>query len=783
MSARSPSFSEGEISGANGDGEKVTRNASRRTNTNVDSSARPMSSSRASYNVRQVLMGNKSAHFDGSRSANERDRSRSPYRRKRSPPRGTSRSRSRSPYRADRDTVRDKRPHQDDHYGRNASDTRRHKPMNFQPARWNGSHNPDRHNSHGRHDRDRSRSPYRASVHTDRRPSLSDRSHANGSFDARKMTNGTAVSSASATGQGKHGSVANVANPGSMQGSEVTEEPTPPEPQLSEAEIIEQRRKARQAIRKKHAAAGGNESLLRTTLESNLPSTSSSPQIEPSPHGSETHSPPSTAQSPTPLMQSSTPGSPASPASPADLIPADDADLANPVHVNATNEEQGQSAADYDPNQDMNEDRPDHKRTDIQPSTEPFDPPEKSTDDFDMFADDDIDMFAVDDSALASGPSKQGKQLDESMLDNWDYPDGHYRIINGELLGGRYAVEQQVGKGTFATVVRARDADTGTTVAIKIACKNDTMLKAGQKEMQFLELLNEKDKEDKKHIIRLLGQFTHKGHLCLVFEGLSMDLREAIKKFGRDVGITMQAVKLYAYQMFQALVHMKSAEVLHADLKPDNILVSENKKYIKVCDFGTATLHRDAELTPYLVSRFYRAPEVILGMDFDYAIDMWAIGCTLYELFTGRILFNGADNNGMLRSIQECRGKIPIRLIKRAQLAHKYFDDTFTFHALERDKFTGHIVPRPVQFSQGAHGKDLKSKLSANLKLLPLSEVKEHNAFVDLLDKCLQLDPEKRIKPKDALHHPFFAAPQMKGNGKVPVTSSAALAPISVQHN
>ena len=84
---------------------------------------------------------------------------------------------------------------------------------------------------------------------------------------------------------------------------------------------------------------------------------------------------------------------------------------------------------------------------------------------------------------------------------------------------------------------------------------------------------------------------------------------------------------------------------------------------LKVCDLGTASFASDAEITPYLVSRFYRAPEVILGMTFDYAIDMWSIGCTLYELYTGRILFAGSDNNQMLRAIQECRGKFPVSAI------------------------------------------------------------------------------------------------------------------------
>ena len=705
-------------------------------------------------------MHDMNAHF--TEYGKDRDRSRSPFRR--------DRSGSRSPYRADRDSGREKRRRQDDHYGNGSSDSRRHKA--YAESSWtrlddrrSGRPRADTRDSLG--SRDRSRSPYRAVPNDTTRPvSKASAQAAAGSEATRTQTQTSTEATGPSNLSAKARSVlARVTRTDSgtntMVYSEHAEEPVEPVRQLSEAELIEERRKKREAIRKKHAAAASpGDSLLRATLESNLPSTATTPGNESSGTGPVPQSPPSSINSPRTPMDVSFPGSPVSPASPTVIA---DVDLANPIELDAS-DDNGQSAADYDPNQDMNEDRPDHKRqeqpenaTNEQADKQSSGAPKEPADDFDMFADDDDDMFAATDAPAMTNAPKQAKALDESLLDNWDYPDGHYRIINGELLDQRYAVEQQIGKGTFATVVRATDSQTGKKVAIKIACRNDTMFKAGQKEMQFLNRLNEADPEDKKCIIRLLADFMHKGHLCLVFEGLEMDLRETLKKFGRDIGINPEAIQIYARQMFLALLHMKNMEVLHADLKPDNILVSSDNKLVKICDFGTATLQQDAELTPYLVSRFYRAPEVIMGMEFDYAIDMWSIGCTLYELYTGRILFNGSDNNNMLRVIQECRGKLPNRLIKKSQLAGNYFDEQFIFHGLERDKMTGNVVPKPMHFSQGVTGKDLKSRLSANTKKMDTNQLKLHSAFVDLLDKCLQLDPEKRIKPKDALRHPFVS--------------------------
>jgi serine/threonine-protein kinase PRP4 len=91
--------------------------------------------------------------------------------------------------------------------------------------------------------------------------------------------------------------------------------------------------------------------------------------------------------------------------------------------------------------------------------------------------------------------------------------------------------------------------------------------------MAILKKIMEADPDGRKHIIRLEGCFEHKGHLCLVFENLSLNLRDVLKRFGRDVGINLKAVRAYAQQIFVALSLLRKCNLLHADLKPDNILV------------------------------------------------------------------------------------------------------------------------------------------------------------------------------------------------------------------
>ncbi|EAU80755.2 CMGC/DYRK/PRP4 protein kinase [Coprinopsis cinerea okayama7 len=350
-------------------------------------------------------------------------------------------------------------------------------------------------------------------------------------------------------------------------------------------------------------------------------------------------------------------------------------------------------------------------------------------------------------------------------------PEGYYRVILGERIdNGRYQVFSSLGQGMFANVVRARvlkdengkdlavdgvAPESLREVAIKIIRSQESMYKAGLKEAQILQKLRALDPEDKKHIVKLERTFEHRGHLCLVFENLSMNLREVVKRFGKDVGLNIRAVRAYAHQLFLALSLLRKANIMHADIKPDNILVNEQKNLIKLCDLGSASDASENEITPYLVSRFYRAPEIILGVPYDPALDVWSIGCTLYELYTGKILFPGRSNNQMLRLMMELKGRFNTKIIKKAKFGETYFDELGAFESVERDRLTGSDITRKIHIQKPT--RDLRARLmpSSSVKLND-EETKMLANFIDLLDKCLMLDPARRITPREALSHPFI---------------------------
>ncbi|RTE77458.1 hypothetical protein BHE90_008066 [Fusarium euwallaceae] len=570
-----------------------------------------------------------------------------------------------------------------------------------------------------------------------------------------------------------------------------------PEPIDEEAEI-ERRRKRREEILAKsssatplllHAVGAAANKARASSPASTLPDTPMRTLSEIASPRTPRSSMSTCFSEGTRLTKSTDLASPRSPGShdepsPGGINLLDDKELMNTHGKILVDDEDGPSAADYDPTGDMQEDErrgelrhghvvlhgEHHLIATEQPQEEVQEKPsEKAGDedddgDFDMFAEDfDEEKYATKPveplaPAQGDGAAPDVQAVVKGGILEGDDKDGYYKIRIGEVLNGRYQIQSALGRGMFSGVARAVDITTKQLVAIKMMRNNDALRKGGYTEIAILEKLNDADPENRKHIIKFERQFDYKGHLCMVFENLSMNLREVLRKFGNNVGINLGATRAYAYQIFVALAHMRKCSIIHADLKPDNIL---SRNVLKICDLGTAIDKSDAatahmDITPYLVSRFYRAPEIILGIPYDYSVDMWSIGCTLYELYTGKILFTGDSNNQMLKAIMEIRGRLTPKLFKRGQLSGVHFDDKGQFVSVERDKVLGKTTVRTMAVVKPT--RDLRTRLMAASGGMNDAETRDLNHFIDLLEHCLTLNPDKRIKPADALRHPFFTS-------------------------
>ncbi|KAJ2901558.1 hypothetical protein MKZ38_001691 [Zalerion maritima] len=442
------------------------------------------------------------------------------------------------------------------------------------------------------------------------------------------------------------------------------------------------------------------------------------------------------------------------------------------VNTHADPVEDGPSAANYDPTADMREDlmreAARHGNAGVNPELQPEpEAKEEATkggdedDDFDMFADDfDEEKYTAPRKSAATQGGADASEPGKGGILEGDDKDGYYKIRIGEVLNGRYKIETTLGKGMFSGVARARDTATSQAVAIKIMRNNDALRKGGFTEIAILQKINRADPDNRKHMVKFERHFDYKSHLCMVFENLSLNLREVLRKVGNNVGLNLTAVRVYARQMFLALAHLKACSIVHADLKPDNILVNESRNVLKICDLGTAIDRSDAatahnDVTPYLVSRFYRAPEIMLGMPYDYAVDVWSIGCTLSELYTGKFLFTGDSNNQMLKSMMEIRGKMSSKLYRRGQLWQKHFDDKGNFISYEPDKLIpGKTVVKVLPAVKPT--RDIRTRVLAASTGMNDDETKLVNHFIDLLERSLALNPDRRMTPNEALKHPFF---------------------------
>ncbi|KAL3179799.1 hypothetical protein MRX96_037780 [Rhipicephalus microplus] len=276
------------------------------------------------------------------------------------------------------------------------------------------------------------------------------------------------------------------------------------------------------------------------------------------------------------------------------------------------------------------------------------------------------------------GDDQSHKKERKLYNEGFDDDNHDYIIRNGERFLDRYEIDSLIGKGSFRS---AFDRDENVYVAIKIIKNKKPFLNQAQIEVKLLEMMNNHESNGtccqlgKDKIVKLKGHFMWRNHLCLVFELLSYNLYDLLRNTNFS-GVSLNLTRKFAQQMCTALVFLSSPElsIIHCDLKPENILLCNPKRSaIKIVDFGSSC-QLGQRIYQYIQSRFYRSPEVLLGIPYDMAIDMWSLGCILVEMHTGEPLFSGANEVDQMNKIVEVLGIPPKSLLDKAHKARKYFE-------------------------------------------------------------------------------------------------------------
>ncbi|XP_074469715.1 mitogen-activated protein kinase 15 [Sebastes fasciatus] len=294
----------------------------------------------------------------------------------------------------------------------------------------------------------------------------------------------------------------------------------------------------------------------------------------------------------------------------------------------------------------------------------------------------------------------------------------------------KYEIRKRLGKGAYGIVWKAVDRQTGEIVAVKKifdAFRNRTDAQRTFREIMFLQEFG-----DHPNIVQLLNVIRahNDKDIYLIFEYMDTDLHAVIKK-----GTLLKDIhKRYVmYQLFKAIKYLHSGNVIHRDQKPSNVLL-DTDCVVKLCDFGLArSLNQIQEdsgnpaLTEYVATRWYRAPEILLGSSrYTKGVDMWSIGCILGEMLLGKALFPGTST---INQIEKIMSAIP----------HPSPEDILAI----KSEYGSSVIQRML--------------LKPQVPLEDLLQLSVPPDALDLLRGLLVFNPDKRLSAEQALQHPYVA--------------------------
>ncbi|KAI8098155.1 kinase-like domain-containing protein, partial [Gilbertella persicaria] len=244
-----------------------------------------------------------------------------------------------------------------------------------------------------------------------------------------------------------------------------------------------------------------------------------------------------------------------------------------------------------------------------------------------------------------------------------------------EPLGNKYIILDLMGQGTFGQVVKCKATKTGEYVAIKVIKRQHAFFMQGLKEIEILKKL--KQKQDEHHrFLQLIHSFEFRGHLCVVFELLSISLQALFRQQPVRPRLSIHDIQQIAIPLLETLARLKEMRIIHTDLKPDNILLKDPDRLhdVKLIDYGSALFETDSPHY-HIQTAFYRSPEVILQDAFGCAIDMWSFGCFVAELWIGKPLFPSGHEATLIHMMVATLKQLPpAHMLHRAKRSSEFFD-------------------------------------------------------------------------------------------------------------
>uniref|UniRef100_A0A7S0HAX4 Protein kinase domain-containing protein n=1 Tax=Hanusia phi TaxID=3032 RepID=A0A7S0HAX4_9CRYP len=330
-------------------------------------------------------------------------------------------------------------------------------------------------------------------------------------------------------------------------------------------------------------------------------------------------------------------------------------------------------------------------------------------------------------------------------------------IFSNMVVFDRYLTRNEVGRGTFGVCFSAWDSKRNVLVAMKVVRRDERSTEDALVEAGKLNILARREGAS-RYCVQPYTHFHAFGHLCIVTELLGDNLHHALQEYrtngGRSRGVRMEIARKIAKDLCEALDFLNKAGLVHADLKTENVVMArpgmtldDPTLSVKLIDFGCASWNGGPAGTVVQTS-YYRAPEVLLGLEWSYPCDMWSVGCIVLEMFEGERTFETIDPAQHLAMIQRLCGKLPSYMIQRSGAAVSYCID----------KLRSRVMWPEVSGGDICYERNL-DKEKAVMRVLPLFQRLGHPGLVHMLGFLLgtfQLDPSFRTKASSAIHCRWF---------------------------
>ncbi|XP_053556038.1 homeodomain-interacting protein kinase 4-like [Bombina bombina] len=331
------------------------------------------------------------------------------------------------------------------------------------------------------------------------------------------------------------------------------------------------------------------------------------------------------------------------------------------------------------------------------------------------------------------------------------------------------------GEGNFGTVLKCIKRSSGELVAIKTHKKNVRRWEV-ENELRMLTALTEVDSE-RCHIVRFYEYFYVFNKCCLAFEYMEQSLFEFQKKNSFSP-LPIRHIRTISIQVLKALYKLKELSIIHTDLKPTNIMLVDQGIFpfrVKVIDFGSASKHNKVQNIKgsYIQTRYYRAPEVILGLPFSEKVDMWSLGCIMSELHLGRPLYPGRNEHEQISYICDTQGMPNSNLLTKGCKATNFFtrernnNMDIIWQLKSMDQYQMETKGTPLK-KRNFILQSLDQMALLNAPKAPytnneaLAECEDLNHMVHLIKVMLTWDSQERISPLTAITHPYITLMEMK---------------------